>query len=458
MENKLQTIKYNFFSVFFVLFFCLQFSLFAEKTDTITFTGFIVNNNVSLPSKTINLNPYNSIFKKYETKIKPDNSFQFKIPVAETEFYEVLYGGFSKSILFSKNEPNPGFKIVLANGKPPEMYITNSFENVAHEILRNNMATLRDTLKGFRASCIADKTICAKYWADLTADYNMHIQQIINDYPKTFTAQVIAPMALCPMLNKQKSPVEQMEKHYFDGINFSDTRLFYTSDIAVKFIGYLNDIADTSRQGRYAFINDMFMKAMGNEEANKKLGLALYNVFSQTNREEYLETMGDWLDTRPWAEEQLPSIVAALKSASKIKAGSIAPEIIASDNKGSMKKLSDVVKNSKLTLAIFWSSDCSHCIEATPEIKKTYEKYHQAGFNIYAASLDANSEQWKKFISDNNLGWTNVNVGQSNPALESYNIKATPSMALIDKKGIIIQRILDVKNLESEIEKVLKAN
>ena len=200
------------------------------------------------------------------------------------------------------------------------------------------------------------------------------------------------------------------------------------------------------------------MKAMGNEEANKKLGLALYNIFSQTNREEYLETMGDWLDTRPWAEEQLPAIVATLKSSSKVKTGSKAPEITASDGKGAQKNLSDVVKSSKLTLALFWSSDCSHCIEATPEIKKIYEKYHSAGFNIYAASLDANSEQWKKFVTDNNLTWTNVNVGQSNPALTNYNIKATPSMALIDNKGIIVNRIMDVKNLETDIEKFLKTN
>ena len=247
MRNNILRMNFNFYRFrLFISLVCLPFISSAEKIDTIRFTGIIVNNDVTLPSQVVNLNPYNAANKKYEATIKSDNSFQFKIPATELVLYEVAYAGLSKNILFTKNELNPGFKIVLANRKQTEMFITNSYENVAHEILQNYMATLRDTLKGFRASCIANKTICSKYWADLTADYNMHIQQIINDYPKTFTAQVFAPMALCPTLNNQLSPVEQMEKHYFDGIKFTDLRLFYTTDIAIKFIGYLNEIADTS--------------------------------------------------------------------------------------------------------------------------------------------------------------------------------------------------------------------
>ena len=448
--------KHGFRILFFIFLLHSAFSLCAQKQDTVMLSGVIVINSGTLPGNEVKLNPYNEGLQKYQTPVRKDGSFQFKVPVTDVSFYEVQYGGYSKSILFTKDEPTPGFKIVVTNGKPDQMFITGSYENVAHELLRSYIVAFRDTLKGFRESCTSNNANCVKYWSQVFADYNMHIRQLMNDYPKTVTGQVLAPMSLSPVVSNQESPIAQMEKHYFDHADFSDLRSFVTPDIATKFIGYLNNLADTSKAARYAFINDIFMRTMGNAEANRMLGLALFNIFSKTGHENYLQSMGEWLETRPWADEQLPVIMARLRLSSKITPGSVAPEVLAPDIKGVQVRLSDMIKTSKLTMALFWSSDCSHCVESMPEFKKMYEKYHAAGLNIYAASLDTDIEQWKKFIRENNISWTNVNVGSSNIALDNYYIQATPSAVLIDAKGLVVDRFMEVKELQAFLEKTMK--
>jgi thiol-disulfide isomerase/thioredoxin len=449
----MQLINNRVLILFSVLFFGSKFTV--AQTDTVRLTG-IVNGYESISDRSIKLNPYNEASRKFETTLNSDGSFNFSIPLTGPEFYEIAYGGYAKSIILTAQELNPSFKAIVTNGKPDQMFIMNSYENVAHEMLRSYIIAFRDTLKGFRPSCASSIDNCRKYWSVVIADFNMHVQQLINDYPKTITGQVLAPMSLCPELTADQSPVELLEKHYFDNTNFADKRTFLTPDIATKINGYINYIADTSKVARYAFINDMFMRARGNEEANKTVGLALYNIFSKLNRTDYLISLGEWLQTRPWSEEQLPAVTARIRQISYVVPGSQSSEIVAPDVNGTDRKLSGTVKNNKLTMALFWASDCSHCVQSLPEIEELYQKYHKSGFDIYGACMDADLGLWKKFMSDHKLSWLNVNVNPSNPALEKYYVQATPSMIMIDYNGVIVERFMDVKDAKAFLAKTFK--
>ncbi len=57
-------------------------------------------------------------------------------------------------------------------------------------------------------------------------------------------------------------------------------------------------------------------------------------------------------------------------------------ELALVDMKGNMKRLSDVVKNNKLTLIDFWASWCAPCRAEMPNVKRLYAQYHPKGLEI----------------------------------------------------------------------------
>ncbi len=130
------------------------------------------------------------------------------------------------------------------------------------------------------------------------------------------------------------------------------------------------------------------------------------------------------------------------------------------DTTGSLLKLSNHL--SDLTLLEFWASWCGPCRAENPRLVKTYQKYAQQGFNVFAVSLDDDEKSWKKAIISDNLPWLQVSDlnGEYNEAALIYGIGGIPASYLIDREGTIIDRNLNGDDLEQRIESYLaeKAN
>ena len=442
--------------VFILSVLCLWLNADSATVDTIRLTGKVIITSGALPATDIKLNPYAEGDDAQNTFLNSDGSFEFRVPIKGLALYEVRYGGYAKSVMFTKEENDLGFEIYIKDSKVDQMFILNSRENQAHELYREINVAFRDTMKGFRTSCTGNAAGCVTRWAPVLIGHNSQIQQIIETFPETFTAKVLAPMAKTPVVNSQQPPLETMERHFFDPANFTDVRLFTTPDLGVKFITYLDNIADTAGNARLNFISEMFLKSMGSVESRKKIGTALYNIISKTDRENYMESMCKWAAAPPWADEQLPVVSARLKLASKVLPGCKAPNETGVDLQGTAKSLTDEFKNHKLTMLLFWESDCPHCRQSMPDFIALYEKYKNAGFTVLAASLDHDPVLWKKFIADNHLPWVNINLPETTTSYSDYFIQATPTTVLIDKHGTIIHRFMEVKDLDAMIAKELK--
>lgn len=436
---------------FLILLFFLSSSLLAQRVDTSTLNGLVVSNNGEFPGRKVILTPYNNIEETYEANINSDGSFIFKVPVSDISSYQLTYCGYAKSILFTKNELSAGFLIEVEDGRPSKMFISNSYENAAYEILRTSLLSVKESFAGF-GKCDADNN--AK-WPAVFKKYNLGLAEVSAQYPNTFTVKSLIPMAKFPEFKSGDLSVSFVRQHYFDSVDICDDLLFKTSDIAYKIINYLDCFADTTPAGRISFINNMFNKAKGNIEVKKRIGLALYNIFSQQNRENYLVSYGQWLEFQPWAKNDLPAILSRLELASKVLPGSHAPDIVAIDVNGKNQHLSDQTKSNKLTMVLFWSSECSHCRESLPEFKELYTAYHSMGYNIFSVSLDEDKMSWIDFLKQNPVPWINVYAGANSEAANNYYVQATPSVAFIDQNGIVIKRFMDTKDIAYYIKKIL---
>ncbi|GAI17161.1 unnamed protein product, partial [marine sediment metagenome] len=108
-------------------------------------------------------------------------------------------------------------------------------------------------------------------------------------------------------------------------------------------------------------------------------------------------------------------------------------------------------------LVAFWASGDEMSINALLQLRSTYDKYHQKGFEIYAISLDNNKIQWMNAIDFNEFGWINVSelTYPDSRANLLYNVTSLPSVFLISREGDIVAKNLYGRTLETWLDNLL---
>ena len=113
------------------------------------------------------------------------------------------------------------------------------------------------------------------------------------------------------------------------------------------------------------------------------------------------------------------------------------------------------IRQGKWVLLDFWATWCEPCLEEIPTLQKAYEKYAIRGFEICAISLDMDAERWRKFISENNLLWTNAIdlPNEDEPTIaDIYGLQSIPTNLLISPQGEIVARNIFGEELLHELQ------
>ncbi len=132
------------------------------------------------------------------------------------------------------------------------------------------------------------------------------------------------------------------------------------------------------------------------------------------------------------------------------------PDIELPDMYGNRFRLSAL--DGKIILLDFWSTDAPGCKVNNAELKDTYGKYSDKGFEVYQVSLDTDRAGWVTSVQQQRLPWITVCdfKGAAGTAARLYNISRLPSNLLIDRHGNIAAKNIYGKRLESQIEKLIQ--
>ena len=105
------------------------------------------------------------------------------------------------------------------------------------------------------------------------------------------------------------------------------------------------------------------------------------------------------------------------------------------------------------TVIWFWDPDCEDCQEETPILHKMYAEHaEEYDFEVFAHSLTADIERWKKISKEWGLTWPNTcsEMGECNyDFIDYFSIVTTPCCLLIDKEHKIIMRQFSLEELEN---------
>jgi peroxiredoxin len=152
------------------------------------------------------------------------------------------------------------------------------------------------------------------------------------------------------------------------------------------------------------------------------------------------------------------SLKANLDKLTATEIGSKAPEFSAPNPEGKQIALKDVL--GKVTLIDFWAAWCKPCRIENPHVVKTYNKYHDKGFNIIGVSLDrqGQKDRWVQAIEEDNLTWPQVSNLQfwQEPIAQMYGVRSIPAQFILDENGVIVAKNLRGAALEAKIKELLE--
>lgn len=133
----------------------------------------------------------------------------------------------------------------------------------------------------------------------------------------------------------------------------------------------------------------------------------------------------------------------------------IAPNFTQNDPEGKPVSLYDI--KAKVKVLDFWASWCGPCRAETPNVRRVYEKYKDAGLEIISVSLDTKKDNWLQAIEKDQMNWIHTSdlKGWNNAVAKRYGIHSVPAIFLLDENNRIIGQNLRGEALEEAIKNAL---
>ena len=173
-------------------------------------------------------------------------------------------------------------------------------------------------------------------------------------------------------------------------------------------------------------------------------------VFDKIGESDFKSNMNKYLDSFPIEDYKPPSD----EDYKLLDTGILAPKISGTIFPN-YEKIS-TLNFEKITLIDFWYTSCMPCINAISHLNKLYKKYGNKidviGINPYEVSKK-DSEKIYTFLRRTPIDYP-IYLVHTIPA--DYNIKAYPTLYIIDKKGLVrYSRIGLSENMYNELDEVL---
>lgn len=140
--------------------------------------------------------------------------------------------------------------------------------------------------------------------------------------------------------------------------------------------------------------------------------------------------------------------IKRIEKMKSLQKGLAAPGGTLLSTKNESSDLSKIFKQNSYTVLYFWASDCLHCQESLPILKKIYTAKKNK-VQIVGISLDSDKDKWRLYIEKHNIDWINSCDGKAwkGDLIKKYLVDKTPIIYIIDRNGKIVAQNMHPKDL-----------
>jgi thiol-disulfide isomerase/thioredoxin len=247
---------------------------------------------------------------------------------------------------------------------------------------------------------------------------------IMEKYPNTFAVKFIRstiPIEI-PEAPKDENGddldpnfgYKYYKEHYFDNMDFSDSKILRTPNFYTKVDEYLEKMTVKHPESIVSSAHTIIEKARANDdvfrycvvtitykyETSNIMGMDA--VFVDLSESYYLSGDAFWADSTLMAK--ISDRVGRLKPN---LIGKQAPKMVLLDTL--LKPVSLYSLKSDFTVLYFYDPDCGHCKKKTPVLNELYNtKLKDKGVKVIAANIKKDIDKWKKYIRDQDLNLINL--------------------------------------------------
>ncbi|MDE5701091.1 DUF5106 domain-containing protein [uncultured Bacteroides sp.] len=276
-----------------------------------------------------------------------------------------------------------------------------------------------------------------------------------NDSTRNFVLPVIPAMLTTP-----ESRADYLVRHYWENVDFNDTIwLNHQEMLEQAWVDYI----DLMRLVPKETINNALRQVYKNAEKQKPFfsyftTLAdkyLYDPNSPMRNEELYITVLDAMlesDVLDETEKILPN--ERRKLAERNRPGRLAEDFTYTLSSGKNGTLHDL--KAQYTLLFINNPGCHACEESLTELKQApaINRELEAGrLKILAIYPDEELQEWKRHLSDFPKEWINgYDKGLVIKEKNLYDLKAIPTLYLLDQKKIVILKDAPIREIEEHLK------
>ncbi len=251
---------------------------------------------------------------------------------------------------------------------------------------------------------------------------------------------------------------------WWNGTDFTDERLVRTPVFFNKLKKYIDEYTPQNPDSLIVAADWLLSKTIKTKELHKPvIGWLLSKYKPLQTKLMDGEAVYSYLILKYMTPDMFPDIDAKDLKLTQDRAqemrsslvGMTGQNVWGRDRNGLKKSLYDL--NAPIKVVYIFYTDCEHCQEETPKLRKVYDVWRKRGVEIFSIAANVKEKaDWLNFETKYGINWTSV----IDPLLESkfnekYFVDNTPEIYVLDKNYRIIAKNLKPEQLPEVFEREL---